>query len=111
MPTPTASTCPTWCDPRSHAGDAAHATTPVVHAALVDDVEVETGVRLDGTTATVSLGIRNLASVWPGGSPVEADAGLLPCEAEVLGHRLIALAATARAASPGLNVPRQQGGQ
>lgn len=88
--------CPSWCDPRSHAGDAAHATTPVVHAALVDDVEVETGVRLDGSTATVSLGIRNLASMWPGGAPVEAEVALLPAEAEVVAHRLLAQAAAAR---------------
>ena len=107
--TPTTSTCPAWCDPRSHADDAAHATTPVVHAALVDDVEVETGVRLAGATATVSLGIRNVVSMWPGGAPVEAEVALLPCEAEVLAHRLLALAEAARSASSVENFPRQQG--
>lgn len=102
MPTtPTTATggCPPWCDPRSHLGHAGHTSTPVVHRGLIDDVDVETAVRVgDGGEAEVTLGIRNLESKWPDGAPVEAEAALLPAEAEVLGYRLIAAAAAARTA-------------
>lgn len=101
---------PHWCDARSHErGDAVHQAAPVVHRALVDDVEIAIGLRAVGSgPVTIGLGIENLLSTWPGGAPVEAEVALLPAEAEVIAHRLLALAATARAAVTSL--PRQRGG-
>jgi hypothetical protein len=103
---------PRWCDARSHeSGDSAHIGAPVVHRALVDDAEVALGLRADGSgPVTIGLGIENLLSTWPDGSPIEAEVALLPCEAEVLAHRLLALAAAARGAGSVETLPRQRGG-
>lgn len=110
MSTTADATHPHWCDARSHEhGDSAHIGAPAVHRALVDDVEVALGLRADGSgPVTIGLGIENLLSTWPGGAPIEAEVALLPCEAEVLAHRLLALAATARGAAAG-NIPHQRG--
>lgn len=72
---------------------------PVVYCAQVDDVEVSTSVQTDpdGPT-TVTLALQHLLSTWPGGAPVEAEVALLPCEAELIGYRLIADAKVARGA-------------
>lgn len=71
--------------------------TATTHRAQVDDVAISTDIQA-GTEGqpTIGLGLTNLLSVWPDGSPVEAEVALLPCEAELLGHRLLALAETAR---------------
>lgn len=92
---------PRWCDARSHANDnPVHTATPLTHRGLVDDVDVSTGVQADpaGNT-TVSLALQHLLSVWPDGSPVEAEVALLPCEAELIAYRLLADAKTAREAN------------
>jgi hypothetical protein len=94
-PTPT-TTCPSWCDPRSHAVNDTHGSTPITHQAVYDDVEISMAVRSTGTSTRVTLDIRNLVSQWPGGAPIEAGVELLPAEAELIAHRLLLLASLGR---------------
>lgn len=99
------STCPSWCDPRTHREDSPndvdHRSTPMSWASSVDDFLITTSLaRLDENSpwvqaigkTTVNLGLLDLASDNRDGSPRKVETDLSAQDARLLAAALVAAA-------------------